>query len=102
MRALQNILEETMPAPRNMILFALSVMLPALGARADTLPASVRACIGEADPGRRLSCYDREVARVIAPPDTFAATAPPTAPASPAPSPSPRAAPPASPTHLTA
>jgi hypothetical protein len=68
-----------MPGPRNMIPSALfCALVMAVAARADTLPASVRACIGEADPGRRLTCYDREIARVIAPPDTFApvATAP--------------------------
>jgi hypothetical protein len=77
-----------------------------LSAHADTLPASVRACIGEADPGRRLSCYDREIARLIAPPDTFAARAP----AAPAPSaeaaataaPAPHAPPAATIKHLTA
>jgi hypothetical protein len=72
-----------MPGPRNKILCALCAMVMVVSAKADTLPASVRACIGEADPGRRLSCYDREIARLIAPPDTF----PPAvrAPASPAP-----------------
>jgi hypothetical protein len=70
-----------MPGPRNMILCACCALLVAVAARADTLPPSVRACIGEADPGRRLACYDREVARAIAPPDTFApvAAAPPAA-----------------------
>jgi len=42
-------------------------------AAADALPASVRACIGLADATQRLACYDREVARLIAPADTFAA-----------------------------
>jgi hypothetical protein len=73
-----------MPGPRNMILSALLgalVITPA--ARADTLPANVRACIGDADAARRLACYDREIARVIAPPDTFAPVA--TAPAAAAP-----------------
>jgi|HubBroStandDraft_1064217.scaffolds.fasta_scaffold183670_2 hypothetical protein len=71
-----------MPGPRNMILAAFAVVV-AVPAGADTLPAAVRACIGEADAARRLACYDREVARVIAPPDTFAPAAP--APASAAP-----------------
>ena len=77
-----------MPGPRNMIFstLALCAAVMAAPAGADTLPASVRACIGEADATRRLTCYDREVARVIAPPDTFAPpTTVPAVPATPAP-----------------
>jgi hypothetical protein len=77
-----------MTGPRNMILLGVYAAVMAVPASADTLPARVRACIGEADPARRLTCYDREVARAIAPPDTFstaaavapAAAAPPSAP----------------------
>ena len=91
-----------MPGSRNMISSGLlCALLMAAAARADTLPASVRACIGEADAGRRLTCYDREIARVIAPPDTFAPVA--SAPARPAPAST--AAPPPVPApqrHLTA
>lgn len=29
----------------------------------ESLPASVRACAAQPDPGQRLACYDREVAR---------------------------------------
>lgn len=29
----------------------------------ESVPASVRSCAAEADPGRRLACYDREIAR---------------------------------------
>jgi hypothetical protein len=104
-----------MPALRNMILCAAAALITALPAAADTLPASVRACIGEADAGRRLTCYDREVARLIAPPDTFmpaaaaaAAAAAPQAPPMPvtsaslsAPPPS-APPPPAAPRHLVA
>ena len=36
--------------------------LPAF-AWAESLPASVRSCTAETDPGRRLACYDREIAR---------------------------------------
>ncbi len=71
-----------MPANAKMILPALYALVMVAPAGADPLPASVRACIGEADAGRRLACYDREVARLIAPADTFApttATAPPAA-----------------------
>jgi hypothetical protein len=64
-----------MTGPRNIILLGVYVAVMAVTARADTLPASVRACIGEADATRRLTCYDREVARAIAPPGTFAAAA---------------------------
>lgn len=65
-----------MRAPRNISLAAICAMAIAMPAVADTLPAAVRACIGEADATRRLACYDREVARVIAPPDTFATASP--------------------------
>jgi hypothetical protein len=94
-----------MPGPRNMILFVFCALVNAVAARADTLPASVRACIGDADAARRLTCYDREIARVIAPPDTFAAaTTTPTVPAPAVTSSPARAAPaPAAPNrHLTA
>jgi hypothetical protein len=40
--------------------------LPAF-AWAESLPASVRSCAAETDPGPRLACYDREVARFPAP-----------------------------------
>jgi hypothetical protein len=98
-----------MSGPRNMILSALRIirmlsaglacyaMFTAIPAKADTLPASVRACIGDADAARRLACYDREVARAIAPADTFApaAAAPPAAAVPSRSLPSPGAAPPA-------
>ena len=73
-----------MPGPRNTLLCALCAAGIAVTVRADTLPASVRACIGEADPALRLTCYDREVARAIAPPNTFAppSAAPPPVPQS--------------------
>jgi hypothetical protein len=29
----------------------------------ESVPASLRSCAAEADPGRRLACYDREIAR---------------------------------------
>ena len=56
---------------------ALCTLTPMLPARADTVPPSIRACIGEADATRRLACYDREVARLIAPADTFTPAAAP-------------------------
>lgn len=40
--------------------------LPAC-ALAQTVPDSVRACAAESDPGRRLACYDRQMARFPAP-----------------------------------
>jgi hypothetical protein len=89
-----------MLGPRNMILCAWCALAVAVAAKADTLPPSVRACIGEADPGRRLACYDREVARVIAPPDTFAPVA--AAPGTAAPGHASVAAPAASGRHLSA
>lgn len=46
-------------------------------ASADSLPASVRSCATEADPSRRLACYDQEVARYPeAPPRIDAKTKP--------------------------
>jgi hypothetical protein len=98
-----------MPALRNLILGAAVALVTVLPAAADTLPATVRACIGEADAGRRLACYDREVARLIAPPDTFMPAAAPQAPPTPAistalPAAPPPAVPPpaAAPRHLIA
>jgi hypothetical protein len=98
-----------MPPLRNLILCASIALLTVLPAAADTLPATVRACIGEADAGRRLACYDREVARLIAPPDTFmpaAAAQPPLTPATSAElaaAPPPSALPPSAPSrHLIA
>jgi hypothetical protein len=90
-----------MLGPRNIFsaVLAIAIVL-SVPTRADTLPASVRACIGEADAARRLTCYDREVARAIAPPDTFAA-APAVAPNR-APPASPAAADAAQPRHVTA
>jgi hypothetical protein len=64
-----------MPHIRNVILSGLYAIVLALPAGADPLPASVRACIGEADATQRLACYDREVARLIAPAGTFAPAA---------------------------
>ena len=93
---------------RKTILFGLYLVVLALPAGAEPLPASVRACIGEADAAQRLACYDREVARLIAPAGTFApATAGAAAPATvlaPAMAPPlPAAAPPAAPPrHLSA
>jgi hypothetical protein len=43
---------------------------------AESVPASVRACIAETDPGRRLACYDREMARFPEPAAPVAANAP--------------------------
>ena len=42
-------------------------LLAATQTSAEELPASVRACAGTSDPGQRLACYDREVARFPAP-----------------------------------
>jgi hypothetical protein len=36
-------------------------------ARSESLPESVRACARESDAGRRLACYDEEIARVNQP-----------------------------------
>jgi hypothetical protein len=86
-----------MPAIRNVIISGVYAVVLAAPAAADPLPASVRSCIGEADATRRLACYDREVARLIAPAGTFAPATTPVAAASP---PLPAAA--AAPRHLSA
>lgn len=68
-----------------------------LCARAQTLPAAVRACAREKDPGRRLDCYDREVPRYLPAPQRTVPVpkAASSSSAAPAVSPSPRAAAPA-------
>jgi hypothetical protein len=43
---------------------AISGSGPVSAALAQALPASVRACASERDDARRLSCYDREIARL--------------------------------------
>ncbi len=37
-------------------------------ALSQTVPASLRACAAQSDPGRRLDCYDRAMKRLAAPP----------------------------------
>src|ERR1700729_201275 len=95
--------EDHMSGPRTTVFLAICAAVAAVPASADSLPASVRACIGEADPARRLTCYDREVARAIAPPDTFSAaeTVAPTV-ATPPSAPVVAASTPAPPRHVTA
>ncbi len=55
---------------RRMIL-ALACALPFCGlsggASARNVPAGLRACAAESDPGQRLDCYDREMKRLMAP-----------------------------------
>ncbi|MFL6600940.1 MAG: hypothetical protein ACJ8R9_06370 [Steroidobacteraceae bacterium] len=51
------------------------VLAPA--ARAESIPASVRACALETDSLKRLICFDREVARYSDQPSTGGATQPP-------------------------
>jgi hypothetical protein len=67
--------EDDMPGTRGSIFLGVVAVMLAASAGADSLPASVRACIGEADATLRLACYDREVARLIAPAGTFAPAA---------------------------
>ena len=78
----------TRPTPRlagllgtGLAVCSLAQMLPA---HADTVPPSIRTCIGEPDAAQRLACYDREVARLIAPAGTFAPAAATAAPPVPA------------------
>lgn len=89
-----------MPASARGIFLGLLASAVPLFADADPLPASVRSCIGEADAALRLACYDREVARLIAPGGTFAPTT--GGAAAPAVAPAPAAAPDASTRHRSA
>ena len=54
---------------------AISGSGPVSAALAQALPASVRACASERDDARRLSCYDREIARLDQGGDVAAAPA---------------------------
>jgi hypothetical protein len=51
---------------------AIACMLPlcggAAGVLAQNLPAGLRACAAESDPGQRLDCYDREMKHLLASP----------------------------------
>ncbi|MGA7539022.1 MAG: hypothetical protein WBW93_09660 [Steroidobacteraceae bacterium] len=78
---------------RRMALLALGALslhaLPAC-ARAQTVPAGLRACTAQTDPARRLACYDREMALLMTPrahPGAAPAAAAPDLHASPAPPP---------------
>jgi hypothetical protein len=52
-----------------LLVAAISMGLPPPFAHAERLPASVLACSAESDPGQRLACFDKEVARFVeAPP----------------------------------
>jgi hypothetical protein len=59
-----------LPSSRASILLGCAISVCALppSAWAESLPASVRACAAESDSLRRLTCYDREVARFQEPP----------------------------------
>ena len=63
---------------------AVACLLPLCGmtavASAQGVPAGLRACAAETDPGQRLDCYDREMKRLMAP------VSKPARPAQPAPS----------------
>jgi len=62
---------------RRISLLGLAISLTALPAFAavESVPASVRACGAETDPGRRLACYDREIARFAVPSSSATAAA---------------------------
>jgi hypothetical protein len=97
--------EDDMPMLRIVISSAILALSIAARSGAETLPPSVRACIGLSDAGQRLACYDREVARLIAPVDTFTQAPAAVAPVAPLPSSTvPAASPPpvAEVRHLTA
>lgn len=61
-----------MPTLRTLIAATVLTLGVAVPAGAQMLPPTVRACIGVADAAERLACYDREVARLVAPAGTFA------------------------------
>ena len=58
--------------PARRMIVAMVCMLPLLGTPAAVLaqsaPAGLRACAAESDAGRRLACYDKEMARLSRPP----------------------------------
>jgi hypothetical protein len=58
--------------------------LPA-GVLAQNVPAGLRACAAESDPGQRLDCYDREMKRLLAAPRQPGKPPPPPPAAKPAP-----------------
>lgn len=60
-------------------LCALSLGSLAAPVLAQNVPAGLRACTAESDSARRLACYDREMARLTAPPPSAAAAAAPAA-----------------------
>lgn len=49
------------------VLFTLPLGGLAMPAWAQSVPAGLRACAAESDPGMRLDCYDREMGRLSAP-----------------------------------
>src|SRR5215469_9916883 len=47
-----------------LLLGALALLAFPTRSLAQSVPASLRACTTESDPGQRLACYDREMARL--------------------------------------
>lgn len=80
---------------------AIACLLPLAGLPAGVLaqdvPAALRACAAESDPGLRLDCYDREMKRLLASPAPAAKSAPSAEAAPPAEAASPAEAAPAAP-----
>lgn len=81
-------------------MLATACMLPLCGlpgtGLAQDVPASLRACAAESDPGLRLDCYDREMKRLLAAPaPAVRPTSPPTTAAANSTATAPKAIPPA-------
>lgn len=53
------------PRWSHLVVVALGTGLSAPPVLADALPSSLRTCIAEADPAKRLMCFDRESARLL-------------------------------------
>ena len=66
---------------RRAALLSAALLLHALPvhARAQAVPASLRACTEQSDPARRLACYDRQMAHLSAPKGAQHAVNPPAA-----------------------
>jgi nucleoid-associated protein YgaU len=68
---MSELLPTHVPRESRRMILALACALPFYGlcggASAGNVPAGLRACAAESDPGQRLDCYDREMKRLLAP-----------------------------------
>jgi hypothetical protein len=86
---MSELLPTRVPRESRRMILALACALPFCGlsggASAGNVPAGLRACAAESDPGQRLDCYDREMKRLMAPRTPPTPPKPPVEPASAAP-----------------